>query len=152
MTVTPVRRRRRATPRTPPAPASPQSAPGPFGEPVLRKEDQRLAAGDGRYLDDLGHQALAAAFLRSPHAHARIVDIDISEALEVEGLVAIYTYDDLEGRVAEPLPLLIPHPSLHAPKTGYVLAKDAVADDKFLGGINFYVKGVEGKVPGGDKK
>lgn len=33
-----------------------------------------------------------------------------------------------------------------------VLAKDAVADDKFLGGINFYVKGVEGKVPGGDKK
>ena len=30
-----------------------------------------------------------------------------------------------------------------------VLAKDAVADDKFLGGLNFYVKGVEGKVPGG---
>ncbi|GKS94376.1 BMP family ABC transporter substrate-binding protein [Acidovorax sp. SUPP2825] len=33
-----------------------------------------------------------------------------------------------------------------------VLAKDAVADDKFLGGVNFYVKGVEGTVPGGDKK
>ena len=33
-----------------------------------------------------------------------------------------------------------------------VLAKDAVADDKFLGGVKFYVKGVEGKVPGGDKK
>jgi basic membrane protein A and related proteins len=33
-----------------------------------------------------------------------------------------------------------------------VLAKDAVADDKFMGGINFYVKGVEGKVPGGEKK
>ncbi len=33
-----------------------------------------------------------------------------------------------------------------------VLDKDAVADDKFLGGINFYVKGVEGKIPGGDKK
>ncbi|HYD76771.1 BMP family ABC transporter substrate-binding protein [Ramlibacter sp.] len=33
-----------------------------------------------------------------------------------------------------------------------VLAKDAVADDKFLGGINFYVQGVEGKVPGGEKK
>ena len=30
-----------------------------------------------------------------------------------------------------------------------VLAKDAVADDMFLGGVNFYVKGVEGKVPGG---
>ncbi len=33
-----------------------------------------------------------------------------------------------------------------------VLAKDTVADDKFLGGVNFYVKGVEGKVPGSDKK
>ncbi|MFZ4286828.1 BMP family ABC transporter substrate-binding protein [Variovorax sp. HJSM1_2] len=33
-----------------------------------------------------------------------------------------------------------------------ILAKDAVADDKFLGGVNFYVKGVEGKVPGSDKK
>jgi simple sugar transport system substrate-binding protein len=33
-----------------------------------------------------------------------------------------------------------------------VLAKDAVADDKFLGGVNFYVKGVEGKIPGGEKK
>ena len=34
--------------------------------------------------------------------------------------------------------------------TGKVqIAKDAVADDKFLGGLNFYVKGVEGKIPGG---
>ena len=33
-----------------------------------------------------------------------------------------------------------------------VLAKDAVADDKFMSGVNFYVKGVEGKIPGGDKK
>ena len=32
-----------------------------------------------------------------------------------------------------------------------VLAKDAVADDKFLGGIKFYVQGVEGKVPGDGK-
>jgi len=33
-----------------------------------------------------------------------------------------------------------------------VLKKDEVADDKFLGGVNFYLKGVEGKVPGGNKK
>ena len=32
-----------------------------------------------------------------------------------------------------------------------VLNKDEVADDKFLGGVNFFVKGVEGKVPGGTK-
>ncbi len=111
---------------TPTAPAAPATAAGPFGQPVLRKEDLRLAAGDGRYLDDLGHDALAAAFLRSPHAHARVVDIDLSEALDVEGLVAIYTYEDLDGRVAEPLPLLIPHPCLHAPRTGYPLARDVV--------------------------
>ena len=33
-----------------------------------------------------------------------------------------------------------------------VLAAGSNADDKFLGGVNFYVEGVEGKVPGGEKK
>jgi simple sugar transport system substrate-binding protein len=33
-----------------------------------------------------------------------------------------------------------------------ILAKDAVGDDKFLSGVNFYVQGVQGKIPGGDKK
>src|SRR5262249_30904659 len=66
------------------------------------------------------------AFVRSPYAHARIVDIDVTAALDVDGLVAIYTYEDLDGRVAEPLPLLIPHPALHAPRTGYPLARDTV--------------------------
>ena len=97
-----------------------------FGEPIARREDPRLVAGDGRFLDDLGPGALAAAFVRSPHAHARIVDVDVTGALEVDGLVAVYTYEDLHGRVAEPLPLLIPHPSLHAPRTAYPLANGAV--------------------------
>ena len=66
-----------------------------FGEPVRRREDARLIVGKGRYLDDIGHNALAAAFVRSPHAHARITDIDVTDALEVDGLVAVYTYDDL---------------------------------------------------------
>src|SRR6266511_4239585 len=97
-----------------------------FGEPIARLEDPRLVGGHGRYLDDLGPQALAAAFVRSPHAHARIADIDAAEALEVPGLAAIYTYEDLDGRVAEPLPLLIPHPDLHAPRTAYPLANGVV--------------------------
>ncbi|MGH3385949.1 MAG: aerobic carbon-monoxide dehydrogenase large subunit [Nocardioidaceae bacterium] len=97
-----------------------------FGEPIPRREDPRLLAGQGRYLDDLGHGALAAAFVRSPHAHARIVDIDVSDALEVEGLVAIYTHEDLPGQVGDPLPLLIPHPTLTQPRTPYPLAKDEV--------------------------
>jgi carbon-monoxide dehydrogenase large subunit len=97
-----------------------------FGQRMPRVEDPRLLSGQGRYLDDLGIDALAAALVRSPHAHARIVDIDVSAALEVDGLVAIYTYDDLEGRAAEPLPLLIPHPTLTQGRTGYALAKDEV--------------------------
>ena len=56
-----------------------------FGAPIQRKEDPRLVTGGGRYLDDLGHDALAAAFVRSPHAHARIVDIDVTDALDVDG-------------------------------------------------------------------
>jgi CO/xanthine dehydrogenase Mo-binding subunit len=97
-----------------------------FGEPITRREDPRLVAGDGRYLDDLGPEALAAAFVRSPHAHARVLDVDVTAALDIDGLVAIYTYEDLDGPVAEPLPLLIPHPGLHAPRTAHVLAAGVV--------------------------
>ena len=46
--------------------------------------------------------------------------------LDVPGLVAVYTYEDLPPRVAEPLPLLIPHPDLTHPRTAYCLAKDEV--------------------------
>ena len=97
-----------------------------FGERVPRVEDARLVTGNGRFLDDLGHDALEAAFVRSPHAHARIVDIDVTGALDVDGLVAIYTYEDLDGRTCEPLPLLIPHPTLTHGRTPYVLARDEV--------------------------
>jgi CO/xanthine dehydrogenase Mo-binding subunit len=97
-----------------------------FGEPIPRREDPRLLTGQGRYLDDLWPGALAAAFVRSPHAHARIIDIDVSDALDVEGLVAIYTWEDLPGRVGEPLPLLIPHPALTHGRTALPLARDVV--------------------------
>jgi aerobic carbon-monoxide dehydrogenase large subunit len=97
-----------------------------FGERVPRVEDARLVTGDGRFLDDLGQDALEAAFVRSPHAHARVVDVDVTGALDVEGLVAIYTHEDLEGRAAEPLPLLIPHPTLTHGRTPYALAKEEV--------------------------
>ncbi|MFW6773842.1 aerobic carbon-monoxide dehydrogenase large subunit [Nocardioides sp. CPCC 205120] len=98
-----------------------------FGEPVKRVEDPRLVTGKGRYVDDIGDdRTLHAAFVRSPHARARIRDIDPFEAYEVDGVVAVYTWDDLAGPAAEPLPLLIPHPDLTHPRTGYALARDAV--------------------------
>src|SRR3954454_11394537 len=97
-----------------------------FGEPVRRREDARLIIGKGRYLDDIGSGALAAAFVRSPHAHARITGIDVDACFDTEGLVAIYTYEDLHGPMAEPLPVLIPHPQLTAPRTGYPLANGEV--------------------------
>ncbi|MGL5857582.1 MAG: aerobic carbon-monoxide dehydrogenase large subunit [Angustibacter sp.] len=104
-----------------------------FGERVARVEDRRLLTGGGRFLDDLGRAALAVAFVRSPHAHARIADIDVDGALDVDGVVAVYTWEDLAAAdvtdgttVADPLPLLIPHPALTAPRTGYALARDEV--------------------------
>jgi carbon-monoxide dehydrogenase large subunit len=114
-----------------------------FGAPIPRREDRRFLTGDAAFLDDLGHDALAVALVRSPHAHARVVDIDVSEALDVDGLVAIYTYDDLTGPLAEPLPLLIPHPALTHGRTAYALARDevnhvgepvamVVAEDRYL--------------------
>jgi CO/xanthine dehydrogenase Mo-binding subunit len=103
------------------------------GSRVQRREDDRLLRGDGRYLADLTRNALAAALVRSPHAHARVVDIDVTDALDVDGLVGVYTYEDLleaderDGtRVAERLPLLIPHPALTHGRTGYPLANGVV--------------------------
>lgn len=97
-----------------------------LGAPVLRSEDPRLLRGEGRYLDDLGQDAYEIAIVRSPHAHARILDIDVTDALEVDGLVAIHTYEDLPPRLQQRLPVLIPHPALTAARTQHVLAHGEV--------------------------
>ncbi len=67
-----------------------------IGARLPRPEAQRLVAGNGRYTDDIvlalmGH----AVFLRSPHAHARILAIDIAEAVGMHGVIAVVTGDDL---------------------------------------------------------
>jgi aerobic carbon-monoxide dehydrogenase large subunit len=97
-----------------------------FGERITRLEDDRLLTGRGRYTDDFAPHAAQAAFVRSEAAHARIRDIDVTGALDIEGVLGVYTYDDLEGGFAEPLPLLIPHDSLTEPRTQYALARDEV--------------------------
>ncbi|WP_298175657.1 aerobic carbon-monoxide dehydrogenase large subunit [Saccharomonospora sp.] len=97
-----------------------------MGEKVRRVEDERLVRGRGQYVDDVMPDALEVAVLRSPHAHARIVDIDVEPVLDIEGVVAVYTYDDLTGAMAEPLPVLIPHPALTHGRNQYALARDEV--------------------------
>jgi aerobic carbon-monoxide dehydrogenase large subunit len=97
-----------------------------FGERVERREDHRLLLGHGRYTDDFEPHAAHAAFVRSDHAHARIADIDVSGALDIDGVHAVYTYEDLDGRFAEPLPLIIPHEAIADGRTQYALARDEV--------------------------
>jgi len=67
-----------------------------IGARVLRKEDKRYITGRGRYTDDIGLKDMTyAAFVRSPHAHARIISIDASEALAAPGVVGVLTGADL---------------------------------------------------------
>ena len=67
-----------------------------IGAPVRRKEDFRFITGKGQYTDDINRPGQThAAFLRSPHAHANIKTLDISEARKADGVIAVLTGDDL---------------------------------------------------------
>ena len=71
------------------------NAPFKLGQPVLRREDQRLLTGGGRYAENTAPRgALAVLFVRSPHAHARLIGIDRSAALALPGVAAVYTAED----------------------------------------------------------
>jgi carbon-monoxide dehydrogenase large subunit len=62
------------------------------GARVLRVEDKKYLMGRGRYLDDMVLPGMRqAAFVRSPHAHARITSIDVSAATALKGVVAVLT-------------------------------------------------------------
>jgi carbon-monoxide dehydrogenase large subunit len=81
-----------------------------FGASVKRNEDARLLSGRAQFVDDVKLPGiLHAAFVRSPHAHARIVSIDAGAALAREGVVAVYTAEDL-GDYWRPGPVIVPPP------------------------------------------
>lgn len=68
-----------------------------MGRSVQRVEDPQLLTGQGRFLDDITLPGmLHAVFVRSPVAHAHISSIDTSEALAVDGVIAVYTAKDLD--------------------------------------------------------
>ncbi|MEH7126536.1 xanthine dehydrogenase family protein molybdopterin-binding subunit [Bacillus sp. JJ1773] len=82
-----------------------------IGKAMKRKIDPRLIRGNGRYIADLIIPGtLCAAFLRSPHAHAQIRDIDLEQARKLPGVVAVFGPGD--GKEFPSLPLLFPHPNL----------------------------------------
>jgi len=101
-----------------------------FGQRIKRNEDPRLLTGQALYVDDVELPGmLHAAFLRSPYAHARIKSIDVSRALQREGVAAVYTAADL-GEYWKPGPLLVSPPPVDGitfnERTQVPLVKDKV--------------------------
>lgn len=70
---------------------------GLVGARIARPEARRLVEGRGRYTDDIDAGASHVAFLRSPHAHATINEIDIQAAVSAPGVIAVVTAADLEA-------------------------------------------------------
>ncbi len=102
-----------------------------IGQPTTRIEDERLTTGQGRYIDDINLAGQSyACFVRSPHAHARIKEIDLAAALALPGVLAIYTAADLQAEGIGNVPCLAPtqnhdgSPSISPPRPA--LAQDIV--------------------------
>ncbi len=73
------------------------------GARVKRVEDPRLLGGRGRYVDDVVlPRMLHVAFVRSPHAHARVLGVEARAARDLPGIAGVFTGSDLRG-LARPL-------------------------------------------------
>ncbi len=95
-----------------------------IGARVERAEDDELLTGKGVFVDDIDFPGMLHAYLvRSPHAHAKLLRIDASEAKALAGVVDVFMFHDL-GDVRR-FPLTIPHPNLKL-LTEFPLAKDKV--------------------------
>jgi carbon-monoxide dehydrogenase large subunit len=77
-----------------------------FGSGIRRREDPRLVTGTASYTDDISIPGTVyAAILRSPHAHARIVNVDTRNARTAPGVVAVFTGSDTDAGL-KPVPCL----------------------------------------------
>jgi aerobic carbon-monoxide dehydrogenase large subunit len=82
-----------------------------IGQPVRRKEDVRLLTGRGTYTDDIDRPGQAhMVVVRSPHAHARILSIDTSEARAARGVVAVLTGHDADADGIGRFPVMVEVP------------------------------------------
>ena len=72
------------------------------GQPVKRLEDQRLLTGKGLFIDDKPEDgALWLYVLRSPHAHAKIVSIDIKAAADMPGVDRMFVNKWIKQRLCQ---------------------------------------------------
>ena len=75
---------------------------GTIGESIPRKEDRRLVQGQGVFVDDVKrHDMGYVHFVRSPYAHAKIVRVDVSDALALPGVYGTLTGDEV-GILTDP--------------------------------------------------
>ncbi|MQG77919.1 MAG: xanthine dehydrogenase family protein molybdopterin-binding subunit, partial [SAR202 cluster bacterium] len=98
-----------------------------FGSGIRRREDPRLITGGATYTDDVQLPGmLHAAIKRSPHAHAKINNIDTASASDAPGVVAVYTSADTDG-VLNPIPCAWIPPESDVKAVDHpALAKDVV--------------------------
>ena len=98
-----------------------------FGSGIRRREDPRLITGQASYTDDIKLPGMVhAAILRSPHAHARIRNVDTTAAAGEPGVLAVYTGTDIEG-VLNPMPCAWVVPDSDVKAVAYpAIAKDVV--------------------------
>ena len=102
------------------------------GQPVPRLEDDRLIMGKGQFTDDLTLPGAAhMVLLRSPHAHAKLREVDTLHARSAPGVIGVFVHQDIEAAGIKPLPCVavMPNrdgsPMVIPPR--YALAKDRVS-------------------------
>ena len=101
------------------------------GQPVRRLEDNRLITGKGEYADDTFLPGTAhMVLLRSPHAHAKILDLDTLAAGKAKGVIGVFTNKDIEAAGLKPIPCVALMPnkdgSAMTVPPRHMLAKDRV--------------------------
>ena len=102
-----------------------------IGRSIPRREDERRLRGAGRFLEDIRLDGrLAAVGRRSDHAHARLRAVDIDDAPQMPGVIAVFTGTDLQTAGIRPLPCVRPIESVDgrpfAPPPRHALAIEEV--------------------------
>ncbi len=116
-----------------------------FGQRTPRLEDRDLLSGKGRFVGDIHLDGmLHAVFVRSPHAHAKILSIDTTNALAISGVHAVLTRDDIRKLfVTDRLAVALPDRTYRQQRDRLILAGDetvyvgeplamVIADDPYL--------------------